>query len=163
MTRKVADCRRTPSESGCSLTIAGEEDEVVRAAVEHAVSTHGHSDTPELREQIRAVLEDEVEPGSASLRFVQLIEFRTRRADELNKLVEEWESRAGGKRAATRALLTHSHEQPDVYYEFIEFPSYDEAVDAHMPEADELSQRIRDLCEGEPTFHTLDVVRPHEL
>ena len=36
MTRKVADCREFPSESDCTLTIAGEEEEVVRAASEHA-------------------------------------------------------------------------------------------------------------------------------
>lgn len=57
--RKIADCRRFESESNCSLTIIGEEDEVVRAAAEHAASVHGHSDGPELREQIRAMLEPE--------------------------------------------------------------------------------------------------------
>ncbi len=56
MTRKVADCREMPSESGCTLTIAGEEDEVIRAAVMHAADVHGHADGPELREQIRAIL-----------------------------------------------------------------------------------------------------------
>jgi predicted small metal-binding protein len=60
MSRKVADCRDFPSESGCTLTIAGEEDEVVRAASEHAASVHGHEDTPELREQVRGMLRDEV-------------------------------------------------------------------------------------------------------
>ncbi|MEA2398227.1 MAG: hypothetical protein QOK25_1783 [Thermoleophilaceae bacterium] len=60
MGRKVADCRDMPSESGCSLTIAGEEEEVVRAASEHAVSVHGHEDTPELREEVRGMLKDEV-------------------------------------------------------------------------------------------------------
>lgn len=59
MARKVADCRQMPSESGCTLTIAGEEDEVVRAATMHAVDVHGHEDTPELREQIRGMLKDE--------------------------------------------------------------------------------------------------------
>jgi predicted small metal-binding protein len=49
-----------PSESGCTLTISGEEDEVVRAAAEHAVSVHGHDDTPEFREQIRGMLKEEV-------------------------------------------------------------------------------------------------------
>jgi hypothetical protein len=53
----MADCRRWPSESNCSLTIIGEEDEVVRAAAEHAVSVHQHEDTPELREQLRTMLE----------------------------------------------------------------------------------------------------------
>ncbi|MCX4503525.1 DUF1059 domain-containing protein [Streptomyces anulatus] len=59
MTRKIADCRRYPSEMNCTLTIAGEEDEVVRAASEHAASVHGHENNPELREQIRGMLEDE--------------------------------------------------------------------------------------------------------
>lgn len=57
MSRVMADCRRWPSESECSLTIIGEEDEVVRAAAEHAVSVHGHEDTAELREQVREFLE----------------------------------------------------------------------------------------------------------
>ena len=59
MARKMADCRRWPSESNCSLTIIGEEEEVIRAAAEHATSVHGHEDTPELREQIREFLEPE--------------------------------------------------------------------------------------------------------
>ena len=59
MSRKVADCRRFPSESDCSLTIAGEEEEVVRAASEHAISVHGHEDTPQLREDVRGMLKDE--------------------------------------------------------------------------------------------------------
>lgn len=58
--RKVADCRDHPSESNCTLTISGAEDEVLRAAAEHAVSVHGHTDSPEFREQIRSTLKDEV-------------------------------------------------------------------------------------------------------
>ena len=57
MARMMADCRRWPSDTNCSLTIIGEEDEVVRAAAEHAVSVHQHEDTPDLREQIRGMLE----------------------------------------------------------------------------------------------------------
>jgi len=59
MARKMADCRRFPSESNCSLTIIGEEDEVVRTAAEHAASVHGHEDTAQLREQLRKMLEPE--------------------------------------------------------------------------------------------------------
>ena len=65
MARMMADCRRWPSESDCSLVIIGEEDEVVRAAAEHAASVHGHEDTPEMREQLRGFLEpaDAYSPG----------------------------------------------------------------------------------------------------
>ncbi|MGH9093878.1 MAG: DUF1059 domain-containing protein [Acidimicrobiales bacterium] len=60
MTRKVADCRDYPSESGCSLTIAGEPDEVLAAAVQHAVAVHGHQDTDEVRAWLRDNMKDEV-------------------------------------------------------------------------------------------------------
>jgi hypothetical protein len=43
--RKVADCRLFPSEKNCTLTIAGSEEEVMKAAV--------------LKEQVRAMLKDE--------------------------------------------------------------------------------------------------------
>ena len=59
MARKVADCRDFPSDSKCSLTIAGEEEEVVRAAAAHAADVHGHKDTPELRAELRKMLKDD--------------------------------------------------------------------------------------------------------
>ena len=58
--RKVADCRLMPSESNCTLTISGEEEEVVRAASEHAVSVHGHTAGKELSDGIRSMLADEM-------------------------------------------------------------------------------------------------------
>jgi predicted small metal-binding protein len=60
----MVDCRSMPSEIGCTLTIAGEEDELLDAAVAHAVDKHGHENTPELREQIRAGFVD-AEPALA--------------------------------------------------------------------------------------------------
>jgi hypothetical protein len=64
MARKMIDCRKAPSENNCTLTIAGTEEEVLDAAVAHAVSAHGHQDTPEFRETLRGVLED-AEPAMA--------------------------------------------------------------------------------------------------
>ncbi|MEU9487076.1 DUF1059 domain-containing protein [Streptomyces decoyicus] len=58
--RKKIDCRDQPSEMNCTLVISGEEEEVMRAASEHAVSVHGHTDSPELREQIRSSMKDEM-------------------------------------------------------------------------------------------------------
>ena len=58
-TRKIADCRKYPSVNNCSLCISGTEEEVLDAAVAHAVASHGHQNTPELREEIRGGLEDE--------------------------------------------------------------------------------------------------------
>jgi hypothetical protein len=59
MGRKIADCRRFESDSNCSLTIIGEEEEVIATAAAHAEAAHGHRDTPELRSQLRTLLEPE--------------------------------------------------------------------------------------------------------
>lgn len=64
MNRKMIDCRSVPNDVGCTLTIAGGEDEVLDAATAHAVARHGHQDTPELRQQLRGALAD-AEPALA--------------------------------------------------------------------------------------------------
>ncbi len=58
-TRKVIDCRDFPSEKNCTLTISGRETEIIDAAVEHAVSAHGHKDTRELRDALRKSMKSE--------------------------------------------------------------------------------------------------------
>jgi predicted small metal-binding protein len=59
--RKSIDCRDYPSEKNCSLKISGTEEEVLDAAVQHAVSAHGHEETPALREQIKSALKAEAD------------------------------------------------------------------------------------------------------
>jgi len=54
MARKYVDCRAYPSEMNCTVAIADDtEEELLEAAVQHAVAVHGHSDGPELRDQLR--------------------------------------------------------------------------------------------------------------
>jgi predicted small metal-binding protein len=57
--RKVIDCRWFPGETSCSLCITGTEDEVLKAAADHAVSSHGYKDTPELWEELREIIQNE--------------------------------------------------------------------------------------------------------
>jgi len=61
--RKYVDCRDYPSENNCDLAMSGSEEHLVEAAAIHAVTAHGHEDTPELREQLRGVMKDEA-PGA---------------------------------------------------------------------------------------------------
>jgi predicted small metal-binding protein len=60
MSRKYIDCREMPSENNCDLAMAGSEEHVLQAATIHAVTAHQHEDTPELREQLRSALKEEV-------------------------------------------------------------------------------------------------------
>lgn len=59
MTRKFIDCREFPSDTHCSVAISADsEEELLQIAVEHAVSVHHHSDSPELRQQLRQLFKD---------------------------------------------------------------------------------------------------------
>jgi len=60
MSRKYIDCREYPSQINCTVTIFADTDvELLEAAVQHAVSVHGHEDTPELREQLQTAFKEE--------------------------------------------------------------------------------------------------------
>lgn len=59
--RKSIDCRLYPSEKDCTLKISGTEEEVLEAASAHAIAAHGHADTPELRNELRALLRTEAD------------------------------------------------------------------------------------------------------
>jgi predicted small metal-binding protein len=63
MTRYYIDCREMPSESNCDLAMAGSEQHLVEAAANHAITAHGHDDTPELRDEVRGGMKEEV-PGA---------------------------------------------------------------------------------------------------
>jgi predicted small metal-binding protein len=59
MARVFVDCREYPSESGCSVSISADgADELVDAAVQHAVAVHGHEDTSEFRDQLRGMIKE---------------------------------------------------------------------------------------------------------
>ena len=58
-TRVYIDCAEMPSEKNCTLYISGKPDEVLNAAVQHAISAHGHKDSSELRSGIQAGLKPE--------------------------------------------------------------------------------------------------------
>lgn len=65
MARKYIDCREFPSESNCTVAISADsEKELMEVAVQHAVSVHGHKDTPEFRSQLRSIVKEGRPEGS---------------------------------------------------------------------------------------------------
>ena len=64
MSRKYIDCREYPSEMNCTLAIAADDEkELLEAAVQHAVSVHGHKDSPEFRQQLTSLFKDGSPPA----------------------------------------------------------------------------------------------------
>ena len=69
MARKFIDCREFPSEMNCTIALSADsEDELLEAAVQHAVAVHGHKDTGELRDQLRGVMHNGTPPEAAPRR-----------------------------------------------------------------------------------------------
>jgi predicted small metal-binding protein len=63
MKRQYIDCREFPSESKCTVAISADSaDELLEIAVQHAVKTHNHQDTPELRKQLRQMFKHGAPP-----------------------------------------------------------------------------------------------------
>src|SRR5947207_13763464 len=81
--RKSIDCRDYPSEKNCSLKISGTEEEVLDAAVQHAVSAHGHENSAELCKEIRLLLKDESEEASSP--HLARSDFVTKRKGDRNR------------------------------------------------------------------------------
>lgn len=159
MTRRMLDCREVPSESGCTLTLTGEEDEVLEAGAAHAVAVHGHTDGEELRAGLRAVLRDAPHATGAGA-FVQLIEFRTRQYDQMDALIDGWASEIGADRTARWMVMGRDRDHADTYVEVVEFPSPQAAQrNSDSPVTSAFASKMTGLCDGPVAFRNLDVVR----
>ena len=56
----VANCGKIPSEKNYKLVLMAPEnqrDDLIEAAVSHAIKTHNHQDTPELRNELNKAIE----------------------------------------------------------------------------------------------------------
>ncbi|MFE3034518.1 ester cyclase [Streptomyces canus] len=96
--------------------------------------------------------------------FVQLIDCRTSRFDEMNRLMDMWVEQTKGKRTATHAVVGKDRSDTSHIVEIVEFPSYEEAMrNSGLPETERIFQGLVALCEETPTFTDLDVVRDERL
>jgi hypothetical protein len=98
------------------------------------------------------------------VKFIQIIEFTTSRADELDAMLDEWLEKTQGKRTATRGVEARDRDRPNTYVQIIEFPSFEEAMaNSELPETAEVAARLAELCDGPPTFRNLDVARDMQM
>lgn len=57
MPRMFVDCREYPSDMNCTIAISADtKKELVEAAVQHAIAVHGHTDSPDLRQQLEKMI-----------------------------------------------------------------------------------------------------------
>ncbi|MDK1472983.1 ester cyclase [Streptomyces sp. 549] len=96
--------------------------------------------------------------------FVQVIDCRTNHVDELNRVMDSWAEATKGKRTATHAMMGQDRSDASHIVEIVEFPSYEEAMkNSQLPETDRIFREMVALCETEPSFTDLDVIRDEQL
>ena len=89
--------------------------------------------------------------------FAQIIEFRTTDIDAVRKIDEDWLQATEGKRTVRRQLLARDHGDPDRYFAFVFFDSYELAHARLCPAGNQCHGRP--LPEGDRG--PASVLRPH--
>ncbi|MFJ8648644.1 ester cyclase [Streptomyces sp. NPDC093546] len=96
--------------------------------------------------------------------FVQVIDLKTDRVDELRGLMDQWIQATEGKRTATHSIVGRDRSDDTHVVEIVEFPSYEEAMkNSNLPETNRIYQQLMELCDGEPSFTDLDVLGDQQL
>ncbi|MFI9613098.1 ester cyclase [Streptomyces sp. NPDC052023] len=96
--------------------------------------------------------------------FVQVIDCKTSRFQELDRLMDAWVEQTKGKRTATHSLIGKDRTDASHFIEIVEFPSYEEAMrNSTLPETDRIFREMVALCDEAPRFTDLDVVRDEQL
>ena len=91
--------------------------------------------------------------------FVQIIEFRTSKPDEMRALADEWERATEGKRKTRRRVLCQDRNDRGRFFNVVFFDSYEEAMEnSSLPETDSFSKRMAGLTDGSPSFVDLDIL-----
>jgi hypothetical protein len=90
--------------------------------------------------------------------FVQIIEYKTSRIDEIEKVVDQFRADTEGRNTAGRGMICADRDNPNTYVTIVEFPSYEEAMkNSEMPETGAMAEKIAQLCDAPPVFRNLDV------
>jgi hypothetical protein len=98
------------------------------------------------------------------MRYIQLVEFHSSHPPvEVRQALDEWIAATRGKRTLESAIVAVEHDQPNHYWELLEYPSQGDAMSAiELPETRMAYERWIALVDGEPAFHNLDVVEQVE-
>ena len=91
--------------------------------------------------------------------FIQIIDCKTSKYDEMGRLEDEWRSATEGKRTLRRSIVARDRQDPDHYLILAFFDSYESAMEnSNLPETTEFGQKQAALCDGPLQFTDLDVV-----
>jgi hypothetical protein len=92
--------------------------------------------------------------------FVQIIEYRTSKPDEITALMEDFSAKReaeGDGPSPLRAMNCADRDEPGRYFSIIEFASYEAAMEnSRRADTTEFSTKMMELCDGPGAFYNLD-------
>ncbi len=91
--------------------------------------------------------------------FIQIIEFKTSKFDDMRDIDRQWEKATEGKRTLQRRIITRDRNDPSRYRILAFFDSYQSAMEnSALPETQHFADQMTNLMEGPPSFVDLDVL-----
>ena len=91
--------------------------------------------------------------------FLQLIEYRTDRPEAIEAIIDRWVVAIGGHRTARWYATAEDRDQPGLFLQIVEFPSYAEAMaNSDHPATAQFATELRETCGDGLVFRNLDVV-----
>lgn len=91
--------------------------------------------------------------------FVQIIDTRTSKIDEVQALEAEWKKATEGKRTLRRSIVARDRNDPSRHLIFAFFDSYESAMEnSKLPETQAFAEKLAALYSEAPTFQDLDII-----
>jgi len=95
--------------------------------------------------------------------FVQIIQYKTSKYDDMKKVIDKFREETAGKRTTTRAMVCRDRDNAGQFMTIVEFPSYEAAMkNNELPETAAVAEAMQKLADGPPTFFNLDLERVEE-
>ncbi len=89
--------------------------------------------------------------------FVQIIEFKTSRFDEVEQLAEDYNLNTSDNTALS-VTIAEDRDNPGTYFNIVQFDSYESAMkNSERPEVGQFAEAMAKICDGPPKFYNLDV------
>lgn len=93
------------------------------------------------------------------MEFIQIVEMRTSKFDELNTLGDGFFAATEGKRTLKASYVGRDRNDPDRYFLLAFFDSHDAAMaNSNLPETAALAEKQAALLDGPSIFTDLDIL-----
>jgi len=98
------------------------------------------------------------------MKFIQIIDYKTNRVDEVQALLTRWIEATDGIRTATRTTVGRDQNDATRFIEILQFPTYEEAMrNSDLLETRKVHEEFTNLCVEGPKFINLDVIRDEDI